>query len=82
MFVSGYGYLWQNVELPEFAKNRLRISKSFANDETPTAIDSLLLNGVEFFIVDKSQIDNQKRFQRKEIMIESNRFMLLELSPD
>jgi len=70
------------VELPEFGKDRMRLSSEFANAPTQELASQLRQAGVEFFIVDKSQIDNQKRFQRKEIMIESNRFMLLELSPD
>jgi hypothetical protein len=82
MLISGYGFLWQNVELPEFGKDRMRLSSEFANAPTQELASQLRQAGVEFFIVDKSQIDNQKRFQRKEIMIESNRFMLLELSPD
>lgn len=79
MFISGYGFLWQNVELPEFAKDRMRLSSDFANAPTPELASQLRQAGVEFFIVDKSRVDTTSHNVDGSVLLEDERFELVSL---
>ena len=79
MFISGYGFLWQNVELPEFAKDRMRLSSDFANAPTQELASQLRQAGVEFFIVDKSRVDTTSRNVDISVLLEDERFELVSL---
>ena len=79
MFISGYGFLWQNVELPEFAKDRMRLSSDFANAPTQQLASQLRQAGVEFFIVDKSRVDTTSRNVDISVLLEDERFTLVSL---
>jgi hypothetical protein len=81
MFISGYGFLWQNVELPEFAKDRLRLSSQFAAIPTEVLASQLRDSGVEYFIIDKSRIDTASRTDRETILLEDERFQLISVLP-
>jgi hypothetical protein len=77
MFVSGYGFLWQNVELPEFAKDRMRLSSDFANAPTQELASQLRQAGVAYFIVDKSQVNMKSRNVGVTVLLEDERFELV-----
>jgi hypothetical protein len=79
MYISGYGFLWQNVELPEFAKQRLRLSADFANSPTTEGMDELQTAFVDYFILDKSSgaISNMNTIGKS--LLDSPRFELLQL---
>ena len=77
MFISGYGFLWQNVELPEFAKDRMRLSSDFANAPTQELASQLRQAGVAYFIVDKSQVNMKSRNVGVTVLLEDERFELV-----
>jgi hypothetical protein len=77
MLISGYGFLWQNVELPEFGKDRMRLSSEFANAPTQELASQLRQAGVEFFIVDKSRVDTTIRNVDVSVLLEDERFELV-----
>jgi hypothetical protein len=77
MFISGYGFLWQNVELPEFAKDRMRLSSDFANAPTQELAFQLRQAGVDYFIVDKSRVDTTDRNVAATVLLEDERFELV-----
>jgi hypothetical protein len=77
MFISGYGFLWQNVELPEFAKDRMRLSSDFANAPTQELASQLRQAGVDYFIVDKSRVDTTGRNVTTTVLLEDERFELI-----
>jgi hypothetical protein len=77
MFISGYGFLWQNVELPEFAKDRMRLSADFANVPTQELASQLRQAGVDYFIVDKSRVDTTGRNVTTTVLLEDERFELI-----
>jgi hypothetical protein len=79
MFVSGYGFLWQNVELPEFAKDRMRLSSDFANAPTQELASQLRQAGVEYFIIDKSRVDTTSHTDGAMVLLEDERFRLVSL---
>ena len=79
MFVSGYGFLWQNVELPEFAKDRMRLSSDFADAPTEESASKLRQAGVDYFIVDKSQVGTTSRNVGITVLLEDERFKLVSL---
>jgi hypothetical protein len=79
MLISGYGFLWQNVELPEFGKDRMRLSSEFANAPTQELASQLRQAGVEFFIVDKSRVDTTSRNVDVSVLLEDERFELVSL---
>jgi hypothetical protein len=79
MYISGYGFLWQNVQLPGFAKTRLAVSSRFAGK--PTEQDAQLLRNdrVDYFILDKSRISPSNWNKTAELIHTSNRFDLYRL---
>jgi hypothetical protein len=79
MFISGYGFLWQNVELPDFAKDRMRLSSDFANAPTEELASKLRQSGVDYFIVDKSRVGTTSRNVSITILLEDERFKLVSL---
>ena len=79
MFISGYGFLWQNVELPEFAKDRMRLSSEFAAAPTERLASRLREQGVDFFIVDKSRANKTNNEVIVNVLLEDERFELLKL---
>jgi hypothetical protein len=79
MFVSGYGYLWQNVELPEFAKERMRLSSDFSATPTEELASKLRQSGVDYFIVDKSLIENEQQYPDTDFLLSNERFSLIKL---
>ena len=79
MFISGYGFLWQNVELPEFAKDRMRLSSEFAAAPTERLASRLREQGVDFFIVDKSRANKTNSEVIVNVLLEDERFELLKL---
>jgi hypothetical protein len=79
MFISGYGFLWQNVELPEFAKDRMRLSSNFANAPKEELATKLRQAGVNYFIVDKSRVDTTSRNVAVTVLLEDKRFELFSL---
>ena len=79
MFISGYGFLWQNVELPEFAKERMRLSSDFANAPTEQLASQLRQAGVDYFIIDKSRIDQANDLIGSTVLLEDERFELVSL---
>jgi hypothetical protein len=81
MYISGYGFLWQNVELPEFAKDRLRLSTEFASAFTDASSARLRQSGVDFFIVDKATTANSISHGESKLIETSKRFDLFKLSP-
>ena len=82
LYVSGYGYLWQNVELPEFAKDRLRSTLKFSQFSGGNDLAKMSSDGVHFFILDKS-INNSTRVPTGlKTLLSSGRFELIELPID
>ncbi len=79
LFVSGYGFLWQNVELPEFAKDRMRLSSGFAATPTEGLALQLRQAGVDYFIIDKSRIDPTNQPIKLTVLLEDKRFELVSL---
>jgi hypothetical protein len=79
MFISGYGFLWQNVELPEFAKERMRISSEFAATPTEDLASQLRQMGVDYFILDKSRVDQTSNLSEASTLLEDRRFELISL---
>jgi hypothetical protein len=79
MFVSGYGFLWQNVELPEFAKDRMRLSSEFAAAPTERLASELRKQGVDYFIIDKSNVNKTNSPVVANILLDDERFELLKL---
>ncbi len=79
MFVSGYGFLWQNVELPEFAKERMRLSSEFGETPTEDLASKLRQSGVDYFIVDKSLIENEQQYPDTDFLLSNERFNLIKL---
>jgi hypothetical protein len=79
MFVSGYGFLWQNVELPEFVKDRMRLSSDFANAPTEQLESQLRQAGVDYFIIDKSRVDPTSHADGAMVLLEDERFELVSL---
>ena len=79
MYISGYGFLWQNVQLPGFAKTRLAVSSRFAGK--PTEQDAQLLRNdrIDYFILDKSRISPSNWNNTAELIHTSNRFDLYRL---
>jgi hypothetical protein len=77
MFISGYGFLWQNVELPEFAKDRMRLSSDFANAPTGELASKLRQAGVAYFIVDKSRVGTPSLNVGVTVLLEDERFELV-----
>jgi hypothetical protein len=77
MFISGYGFLWQNVELPEFAKERMRLSSDFANAPTGELASKLRQAGVAYFIVDKSRVGTPSLNVGVTVLLEDERFELV-----
>jgi hypothetical protein len=81
MYISGYGFLWQNVELPEFAKARLRLSSEFAAAPNNDLRARLLRDGVDYFIVDKSHINTSSLAIEAKTLLSNVRFELITLRP-
>ena len=81
MLISGYGFLWQNVELPEFAKDRMRLSSEFANAPTEESASKLRQAGVAYFIVDKSRIGIDQQRPSTNVVLTDKRFELVSLHP-
>jgi hypothetical protein len=81
MFISGYGFLWQNVELPEFAKDRMRLSSDFANAPTEDLASQLRQAGVDYFITDKSRNGKDQRKPSTNVVLTDKRFELVSLHP-
>jgi hypothetical protein len=79
MFISGYGFLWQNVELPEFAKERMRISSEFAATPTEDLASQLRQMGVDYFVLDKSRVDQTSNLSDASTLLEDKRFELISL---
>jgi hypothetical protein len=79
MFISGYGFLWQNVELPEFAKDRMRLSSEFAAAPTERLASDLRKQGVDYFIIDKSNVSKTNSPVVANVLLEDERFELLKL---
>jgi hypothetical protein len=79
MFISGYGFLWQNVELPDFAKERMRLSSEFATSPTEGLASQLRQQGVDFFIVDRSRANKMNGTFTAKVLLEDQRFKLLQL---
>jgi hypothetical protein len=79
MFISGYGFLWQNVELPEFAKERMRISSEFAATPTEDLASQLRQMGVDYFVLDKSRVDQTSNLSEASTLLEDKRFELISL---
>ena len=79
MFISGYGFLWQNVELPEFAKERMRISSEFAATPTEDLASKLRQMGVDYFVLDKSRVDQTSNLSEASTLLEDKRFELISL---
>jgi len=79
MFISGYGFLWQNVELPEFAKERMRISSEFAATPTEDLASQLRQIGVDYFVLDKSRMDQTRNLSEASTLLEDRRFELISL---
>ena len=79
MFISGYGFLWQNVELPDFAKERMRLSSEFATSPTEGLASQLRQQGVDFFIVDRSRANKMNGTFTAQVLLEDQRFKLLQL---
>jgi hypothetical protein len=71
--------LWQNVELPEFAKDRMRLSSDFANAPTQELASQLRQAGVEYFIIDKSRVALKSKIVGATILLEDDRFELVSL---
>jgi len=82
LYVSGYGYLWQNVELPNFARDRLRTSIRFAKFGTRSDLIKLTEDGVRFFIIDKSMFGATQVSAQYEPLLSSTRFDLIQLPID
>ena len=80
MFVSGYGYLWQNVELPEFAKERMRLSSDFSANPTEELASKLRQSGVDYFIIDKSLVERVQQLPSARVLLSNKRFELIKLS--
>ena len=78
-YVSGYGYLWQNVELPKFAQDRLRLSIEFAANPTNEVKTNLINQGVRYFVLDKTLKYDPKLFNYARVLRNSERFQLLYL---
>ena len=79
MFISGYGFLWQNVELPEYAKDRMRLSSQFATAPTVGNASKLRQAGVDYFIIDKSLVENGLRLTDAKALLSNRRFYLIKL---
>jgi len=79
LYVSGYGYLWQNVELPKFARDRLRLSIEFAANPTNEVKTNLINQGVRYFVLDKTLKYDPKLFNYARVLRTSERFQLLYL---
>jgi hypothetical protein len=79
MFISGYGFLWQNVELPEFAKDRMRLSSEFAAAPTERLASELRKQGVDYFVIDKSNVNKTISPVVANVLLEDERFELLKL---
>jgi hypothetical protein len=79
MFISGYGFLWQNVELPEFAKDRMRLSSEFAAAPTERLASELRKQGVDYFVIDKSNVSKTNSPVVANVLLEDERFELLKL---
>ena len=79
LYVSGYGYLWQNVELPTFARDRLRISIDFGTFQTESLAKRLIDDGVEYFVLDRKSKVGTLSNRYAESLLTSQRFELLRL---
>jgi hypothetical protein len=80
MFISGYGFLWQNVELPEFAKNRLRLSSQFGLTPTKELSIQLQRFGVNYYILDKSRSHQFSNAFVHTLLLAGDRFELYSLN--
>ena len=79
LYVSGYGYLWQNVELPTFARDRLRLSIDFGTFQTESLAKRLIDDGVEYFVLDRKSKVGTLSNRYAESLLTSQRFELLRL---
>ena len=79
LYVSGYGYLWQNVELPEFARDRLRLSIDFGAFQTESLAKRLIDDGVKYFVLDRKSKVVTLPNRYSESLLTSQRFELLRL---
>ena len=79
LYVSGYGYLWQNVELPEFARDRLRLSIDFGQFQTEALAKKLMDDDVTYFVLDKKSKNGTLSNQYVKTLLTSQRFELLRL---
>jgi len=79
LYVSGYGYLWQNVELPDFARDRLRLSIDFGAFQTESLAKKLIDDGVEYFVLDRKSKVGTLPNRYTESLLTSQRFELLRL---
>ena len=79
-YVSGYGYLWQNVELPGFARDRLRLSIDFGEFQTEALAKELMDDGVTYFVLDKKSNTEMPSNQYVKPLVTSQRFELLQLT--
>ncbi len=77
LYVSGYGYLWQNVELPDFARDRLRLSIDFGQFQTEALAKKLMDDGVTYFVLDKKSKTGTLSNQYVKTLLTSQRFELL-----
>ena len=82
LYVSGYGYLWQNVELPNFARDRLRSTLRFAQFGSDNDSAKMSQDGVRFFILDKSLFNSTQVPTSYKRLLSSSRFELIELPKD
>ena len=73
------GFLWQNVELPEFAKHRMRLSSEFAAAPTERLASELRKQGVDYFVIDKSNVSKTNSPVVANVLLEDERFELLKL---
>jgi hypothetical protein len=76
MYISGYGFLWQNIALPDFGKERLRKSSEIASDLCIQKNNLQKMDGVQYFILDKYAINHFTMCEFEFSLLSSNRFEL------
>ena len=79
-FVSGYGFLWQNVRPTDEVVERIDLSVMFGKRPTSDLLNALVKQGVSYFVLDKTMtpVLDWSNFGRE--LVSNERFILLQLT--
>ena len=78
--VSGYGFLWQNVQPNDDVVGRIDLSVMFGKWPTSHLLEELVKQSVSYFVVDKTMTPVLDWAKFGNVLVSNKRFILLQLT--